>query len=129
MDCYQEEFDGYEFYVEDIKALARSYMCGFFAAKKLPSGRLIPREILESPRYLSFVMNLDISTGMDLIYTTLDAKNKPTVDLEKHKKNNLDDIKYVLNLLSQCASFGIPKHFAAGIIIMYLEICEGYKIV
>lgn len=131
MDSYRELNDedfGYEFYVEDIKALARSYMCGFFAKKKLHSGGLIPLDTLESHRYLSFVMNLSISDGMGLIYATLDAQKTPTKNLEKHKKGNLEDIKYVLGLLNQCARYGIPKYFAAGIIIMYLELCEGYNV-
>ncbi len=122
MDSYQEEENfGYEYYVEDIKALAKSYIYGFFAKKKHHSGGLIPLDALDSPRYLSLVMNLDISTGMDLIYQALDARSEPGT-------TKLEDIKYVLDLLNQCSRFGIPKYFAAGIIIMYLELCEGYEV-
>jgi len=30
--------------------------------------------------------------------------------------------------LSNCCVAGVPKCFSVGITVMYLEICEGYKV-
>ena len=48
--------------------------------------------------------------------------------LEKYELDEEEQIKLVLGFLNKCASRGVPKFFAAGITIMYMEICKGIEV-
>ena len=34
----------------------------------------------------------------------------------------------IISILNECFKSGIPKYFAGGIMLIYLELCEGLEI-
>lgn len=120
LDAEEECFSEWGSYYDDIKALAKHYINGFFKDKSFWCGGPIPQKMLNDPKYIDYMLNLDICNGMDCIYNTLGSD--PTLDASDN------DIKHVIGLFNTCARAGIPKQFSVGIILMYLELCEGCKL-
>lgn len=95
-----------------------------FFVDKLLGDDPVPFEILHQPHYVNLVLEAKITecevlnkrSGVDAIYQAIDSGNDD------------NDIKKLISLLDECAKKKIPHAYKIGIIIMYLEICEGYKI-
>jgi hypothetical protein len=73
---------------------------------------------MHSSNYIDLVIDADISSGVTAIYKAL----------EKYELDEEEQIKLVLGTLNKCASRGVPKFFAAGVAIMYMEICKGIEV-
>jgi hypothetical protein len=118
------------FFVKDIERLAQHYIERFFIDKLLLSGEPVPLESMSKEYYIDKVLNLDVCGGIDLIYGAIGVKYSVEETRACERKGQLPaDVKHVLSLYKQCATLGIPKCFATGIIIIYLELCKGYHIV
>jgi hypothetical protein len=39
-----------------------------------------------------------------------------------------DDVKFMIRILNRCAKMGVPKEFAAGMMLLFLEFCEGVDV-
>ena len=105
-------------FAEDIRNLSKEYIVNFFKHEEMHFGGKIPNEIMHSPNYIDLVINADIAAGVTAIYKAL----------EKCELGEEEQIKLVLGTLNKCASRGVPKFFAAGITIMYMEICKGIEV-
>jgi hypothetical protein len=113
-------------YIDDMKDLVAYYVAVFFKNKSHFRGGSISDTILYSTEHVDLVLNLDICRGADLIYKTMGTNNQ--VDKLAERNGQLpSDVKKVISLLNECALLGIPKCFASGIIMLYLELCEGLK--
>jgi hypothetical protein len=123
------DFDISEYAIEDAKLLAKHYIDMFFKDKSLYCGGSIPKNMLHKDRYISAVLNLDICNGMDYIYDAVGVTYTEEQMRYYERQGQLpEDVKYVISLFSMCAKAGIPKQFAVGIIVIYLELCEGHKL-
>ena len=105
-------------FAEDIRNLSKEYIANFFKYEEIHLGGKIPNEIMHSSNYIDLVINADITSGVAAIYKAL----------EKYELDEEEQIKLVLGILNKCASRGVPKFFAAGITIMYMEICKGVEV-
>ena len=105
-------------FAEDIKNLAREYIGNFFKHEEMHLGGKIPNKIMYSSNYVDLVIDADIASGVLAIYDAL----------EKYELEEDEEIKLVLEILNKCASRGIPKFFAAGVAVMYMEICKGVDV-
>ena len=106
--------------------LVRRYIRAFFKGRQYHSGGdLYPAE-LETPYYLSLVLRTKFSEGIDSVYEMM-GEQSLDYEFEKEDTTMSKDMSKLLSLLSECGSLRIPKRFAIGIIIMYLEICEGFE--
>jgi hypothetical protein len=124
-------------YVEDLKSLAKHYIEIFFRDKKFYCGGRIPKHMLNDNKYVGYMLNLDVCNGMDMIYAAIGSdvviedfieEDEEEDDDEISETNSSqipDDVKRVLSLFDMCSKAGIPKQFAVGITIMYLELCDG----
>ncbi len=128
---YENEYDLTEDivnsdYVADIIALTKQHIEAFFKDRQLHCGGSIPQHILNSLKRISKVMNTDIGDCIDLAYVALEKTIDPD-ELEDAEKFGTvtDDIKLVRSCLDVIAQAGVPKCFAGGILLMYLEFCEG----
>jgi len=137
-ECHDEEddFEGEEYdldedilnsnFVDDIIAVTQQYVESFFQDKPMHCGGKVPKHMLFSPKRISKVINTSMSDGIGQAYDALE----PTIDPEELKKaeqfgNVTEDIKLVRRILDMLAQPKVPKCFAAGIMLMYLEFCEG----
>jgi hypothetical protein len=111
---------------EDLKLLRRNYVDAFFGDKRMHCGGSIPKYLLHAENRLSLVGNLSILDAVDMAYRGLEN----SVDrhlLEKSRKTgeSTSDIRLVNETLKKFAKAGIPQEFAGGLLILYLEFCEG----
>ncbi len=127
-DLQEPEFE-YDSFFEDLRKLAVFYINSFFSDKAYFCGGPIPKKKLTSPRYLSLLLNLDVCNGMHYIYDVIGSNYTDAQARCFEKQGKLpDDVTYAISLLDKCCKSGIPKCFAVGLTIMYLELCEGHKI-
>jgi hypothetical protein len=119
----------YEFFLQDLQMLAKHYISLFFQDKSLYCGGPVPQNMLHSSGVIKQVINTDICDGVDLIYKALGVQYTEQQLYKIERSGNLpDDVKHVISLLNQCSRLGIPKCFASGIVLIYLDFCEGKKL-
>lgn len=107
----------------DAEQIAINHIKTFFTNKKMYFGGAILEEELLTDRYIQMVIHTNVVKGVEHAYKVLE--HCMTEDDENHIS---DDIRLVVKVLEECGSLGIPKCFAAGILLVYLELCEGYVI-
>ena len=113
-------------FLEDITSLVRDYIVQFFQDKEMYCGGPVPRHMMLSDAYISLVMNTRIDKGVGLVY---DAMENSGQYLGEAAAGDIpDDIRKVLQVLHECEQKGIPKPFATGILVMYMELVEGLEV-
>lgn len=100
---------------EKTEKLAIEYIDKYFKEKEMHYGGEISKTTLHSDYYVSLVLNMDLMNGLDVAYSVL----------EREEVEN--DQELVISILDHCASLGIPKSFAIGLLLMHLEFCEGFN--
>lgn len=90
------------------------YMKLFFKNKTMNYGGPIPDNILYSRENVELVKRLDSVCSIDIAFEQIGYSKK-----SRHR---------LLNLFQECRKNGIPKSYAGGISLLYLEICEGQSI-
>lgn len=119
----QVEFE-FENFVDDTKSIAKHYIDLFFWDKQLPDGSPIPKSSLYDDSNIDRVMNTSVCNGVDIIYKMIDGQYS-----QKSRSGQIpDDVKYITSLMQDCSKARIPKAFASGVVIMYLNLCKGYKL-
>lgn len=117
----------------DVKLLAKFYMQQFFSDKTMHCGGKVPNFILFLERRISLVINYDISTGVQQAYKAMsqwsDAYEEAdeNEDLAKSSNEAPADVKLVNETLSLLAQSGVPRQFAGGMLLLYLEFVEGIE--
>lgn len=117
-----------EQFADKVRELAVNYIDKFFDGKKMCSGGKIPKYMLHCPKRISLVMNYDIIKGVDHAYRILSDMVSP----EEESRASIigeatQDIKLVNETLNLLARSGVPQQFAGGMMILYLEFCEGVR--
>ena len=115
----------------ELREIIKKYLIIFFADQEMYYGGLIPTEVLFSPLYVSTVANFDISKATDNAYSVLQHVDDiydqdPDADDDGSVSG---DVRLMTTLLRECASLDIPKTFAPGISLIFLELCKGVNIV
>lgn len=103
---------------EEIKNNAELALLNFFEDKEWYCGGKIPRSELINGRNVSILCNTDIVSAVTTIYPLLDGD-------ECTDEKIPSDVQLVLELIQECAVKKVPRCFVGGIIITYLELCEG----
>jgi len=117
-----EEFDCKGDFLQDLTELAKQYILNFFSNKEMYCGGSIPTKMLLTPRNISLVMNASVEATLSRIYSCIQPHFK---QLDSDSGLVAEDVKLVISILKQCSKAGIPKEFATGILVIYLEHCEG----
>ncbi len=112
-------------FLKDAKSVAKKHIQTFFSDKKYYFGGEIGEDILFSPRNISTVLNTDISTGVLEAYEKIERC--PDIVVEEDDTILSDDVRLVMSVFKECSIREIPKQFAAGLLLMYLELCEGIE--
>ena len=112
----------------DANYLASHYVNKFFSDKKNKYGGDISPDLLNCEKRISIVLNTNIIDSVKRIYSTLNNYiNITEEDISFAKKTGdvTQEIKLVNETLKSLYEFGIPQQFAGGMVILYLEFCEG----
>lgn len=111
-------------FLKDTVVYAQSYVEKFFKGKEMYAGGPIPASLLKSDKYLSLVINTSLNNCIPYAYKIMEQEEHPYVFAEYDR-----DVHCIVEVLQHCKNLGIPKCFAAGLLLMYLEICEGVSLV
>lgn len=115
-----------DFSREELEKVAINYISNYFSDKISNSEGKFPANIIFSPKYIDLVLNTNICDGVDLAYKAIENSGK--FDLQSSDHLISEDIRYVIKTLGVIKKYGIPQEYAAGILLMHLEIIEGIKL-
>ena len=118
--------DFFDSFLINAHLCALDYIDAFFKDREMHYGGPIPNDILHSPYYVSIVLNTDICKGSDRVYEAIACSDDD--DFDSVDAEFPEDIQFLVGMLEECASLNIPKCFATGITLMYLELCMGIEI-
>jgi len=119
----QEEFGLEEKPRNEDDIAARSWIDAFFAGKQMYYGGDIPPAVLHSPAYIKTVLTFDIVHGITKVYELIRATG--AIETTCDEDNIPADVSIVVDLLEECHILGVPKYYAAGIVLIALELCHG----
>ncbi len=108
---------------EDRLIQARAYMIKFFDSQEMYCGGKIPEHFLLTDEKVALVASTDLESGTKIAYEII-AKDG-NYSTEASESLVPEDVKLVLRVFRMCARMRIPKRFIPGIVILYLEFCEG----
>lgn len=115
-------------FVGDIIAMAKQHVREFFGNRIMYCGGCIPNHLLFSKKRISLLLNTEIGDCIDLAYDALEKTIDPKVLAKAERTGDItSDIKLVRDSLDMIARSGVPKCLAGGILLMYLEFCEGVE--
>lgn len=127
-EIWGEENDKVKF-LENLKEIALYYTDLFFIDKSMHCGGKIPKILLHAPQRLSTVMNTNIKSGAIRAYECIGDIVSESALLEARRNgDSTEDIIMVNESLKCLSSYGIPKQFAGGLMLLYLEFCQGVKV-
>ncbi len=112
--------------VSEVEELAKSYIRLFFKNRLDRNGEEIEVEELFTNRNISLVLNQTVCEGLLPIYSALTPRFRK--ENAKRRGKVSADVECVLKLLNDCSKLGIPKCCATGLLVMYVEVCEGCKV-
>lgn len=141
LDDIQAELDGSDFLdtsevskeEEDLESilkqsrlLAIDWIDLFFYNKPMHCGGPISAGFLHAPAYVERVLNTEISIATQLVYIAMEIENGAPY-LPKLGGIS-DDVQWVIVFLRHCESLEVPPCFIGGLMLMYIELCEGMPI-
>ena len=112
---------------KDTEDLAKYYINVFFNNKISKNGNTT-KDLVKCPHSLSTVINTSVISGVQKAYKALNNYIIFTQeDMNKAKKNGdvTQEIKLVNETLKSLHKAGVPQQFAGGMMVLYLEFCEG----
>ena len=112
---------------KDTEDLAKYYINVFFNNKISKNGNTT-KDLTKCPHSLSTVVNTSIISGVQRAYKALNNYIIVTQeDMNKAKKDGdvTQEIKLVNETLKSLHKAGVPQQFAGGMMVLYLEFCEG----
>jgi hypothetical protein len=110
----------------DLNEFVSDCILRFFADKKMHIGGPINKKLLLTENYIRIVTNNNICRCILCAYNTLDKCDKITHTIPGGQTS--EDTRLVIKTLEKCAAKNIPKVFSGGLMLMYLEFCEGLSI-
>jgi len=112
----------------DAAVYAQVCIDKFFEGKEMYGGGPIPHRLLSAPRYLSLVLNADMD-AIPYAYAAMKKAGHPTTQKVSKLATVPRDVKLIISILNHCYILGVPQKFVYGMMLMYLEICEGVSII
>jgi hypothetical protein len=100
----------------------------FFSSKSLYYGGSIPEYVLYSEENLDRVVDTEIEEGVEKIYQAMGDESVLVKKKCSQSGSVLPSSEKVIRVLEECGKRYIPKTFAAGITMMYFQLCEGLDI-
>jgi hypothetical protein len=121
VDDIDDDFDNYEKGLdrEEIENIARLHIKNYF------EGKVIPDVDIFSPKYIDLCVAMDICRAVDKAYVAMEKCGKFDTSSSEHLI--AQDIRYVIKTLGEIRK-KVPQDFAAGILLMHLELVEGVNL-
>ncbi len=120
VDFYTENF------TEDVQFLVKVYLAKFFEGREMHCGGKIPACLLYSARNISLVLNTCLEKGIQKAYRAIEIAGSHMTEAPNDSVV-AEDVKLVIAAMRSCACKGIPQEWIPGIVLLYLEYCEGVE--
>jgi hypothetical protein len=104
---------------EEIEKIARLHIKNYFEGKSIPDVDIF------SPKYIDLCVTMDICQAVDKAYAAMEKCGKFDTTSSEHLI--AQDIRYVIKTLGEIRK-KVPQDFAAGILLMHLELVEGVNL-
>lgn len=118
-----KEEEDLESILERARLLAIDWVDLFFHEKQMYCGGPISAKFLHTPTYIDQVLNIEISIATQIVYLAMEIENgEPYVPTLGGVS---DDVQWVITFLRHCESLKVPPCFIGGLMLMYIELCEG----
>jgi len=113
----------------DAKSYVHICIGVFFKDKAMYCGGPVPKRLLQSEDYMTLVLNTDVEYGAKTAYAALQRAEHQVTWETDDAVTVPREVKFVISILNHCKTLDIPKVFAPGLMLMYLEICEGVNVI
>ena len=113
-------------FVQDVKNLVVENIDRFFDGREMHCGGPISKKVLHSPPYITRVLNTDISNGVDAAYEAMGFPPQTVDKFNPEQRKQFDKAQMMVSqTLITLSKSGVPKEYAGGVLLMYLEIVKG----
>lgn len=114
-------------HVQDLKELAQKSIESFFDKKSWFIGGPIPQKILFSEDSIKTVLRtpFDDETFKFIHNKCLTTVKKPFSYTEKTVPWS---VTFLIKLINEMKSLGLPKELQPGLLLLYFEFCKGVKV-
>lgn len=125
--------NGPEIYAENIslaklRVKAIKYMKLFFSTKQLHCGGPISDRILLSKRNMFLVLHCSLEFVVPHIYQAMAINGCVSECDDDDDEARRGDVEWVVAFLDRCGIERVPPKFIGGLMVMYMELCEGIEI-
>ena len=119
-----------EVVTKEATELAKSWIVKFFCGTEPPKemhyGGPIPEGIIVNDKNVMMLLNVDMSTAVITTYAAMEVHNGSPYPIAMGGIS--DDVRWTLAFIRNCANMRVPDCFVGGLMLIYLEVCEGIKI-
>lgn len=105
---------------EELCGIVARYINNYFSDKNVS----VDANLL-SPKYIDMCIRTNICDGVDKAYEVIERSGKFETSSSEHSIS--EDIRFVIKTLGQIKKH-VPQEFAAGMLLMHLEIIEGISL-
>lgn len=118
--------DNPEMVAEEARALARDWIIEFFAGKQMHCGGDIPLQVLLTDHNIDLLLKTNMSSATVIVYAAMEVSNGAPYAIKMGGIS--DDVKWILTFIKHCANQSVPNCFVGGLMLIYLELCDGVPI-
>jgi hypothetical protein len=119
----EEEFT--EEFMASLRVIAKESLRKFFQGKQMHYGANITDSFITSNYAVEVLMTAELEPAVVGVYRAMERKGYKQ---KKLLNGMVEEQMIVLGVLKKCAKLKIPKVFRAGILLLYVELCHGIKV-
>lgn len=125
-DFYQEELleNNISNFFEEIRPIIIKTIKNYFSNKKLYNGKDIDLSWFDLPYYSELIISTTVSEGVLKAYKIIEENNFSEMDSDN---DIASDIKYLIKTIKNIQKY-VPQEFVGGMILLHLELIEGFEI-
>jgi hypothetical protein len=131
VDMCEDDFDQEELlgnnvsnFFEEIRPIIIKTIKNYFSNKKLYNGKDIDLSWFDLPYYSELIISTTVSEGVLKAYKIIEENNFSEIDFDN---DIASDIKYLIRTIKNIQKY-VPQEFVGGMILLHLELIEGFEI-
>ena len=131
VDICEDDFDQEELlgnnmsnFFEEIRHIIIKTIKNYFSNKKLYNGKDIDLSWFDLPYYSELIISTTVSEGVLKAYKIIEENNFSEIDFDN---DIASDIKYLIRTIKNIQKY-VPQEFIGGMILLHLELIEGFEI-
>lgn len=99
----------------------KSALKTFFSDKKHWCGGNLSTNLIFSDKHIQILLETSVEVGVSIAHFSMDRESPEHVDTTEE----MWSIRLINTILGEASIRGIPKSYLGGLVILYLELCEG----